>query len=59
MHKMAQITEHTYAPITLKSKTGGMEPAVPQMITPGDPTPQVTPDADTTPMGVTFGQIPN
>ena len=36
-----------------------MEPAVPQMITPGAPTPQVTPGADMTPMGVTIDEKPH
>ena len=59
MQKVTKITAPPSAPITLKSQTAGAEPAVPQTMTPGAPTSQVTPGADMTPMGVTIGQIPH
>ena len=55
---MAQMTTQIYAPITLKSKSGGAVPSLPQTMTPGAPTPTIVPEVDTTPMGDNIDEIP-
>ena len=55
---MAQMTTQIYAPITLKSKSGGAVPSLPQTMTPGPPMPNIVPEVDTTPVGDNIGEIP-
>ena len=55
---MAQITAQIFAPITLKTKSGGAVPSLHQTMTPGAPTTPVVPDADTTPMGDNIDEKP-